>query len=322
MRELYIWRGFLPLNHTLLRGRTQTIIRASWIGILGNLALAVLKIVTGFLAGSQAVIGDGIDSFSDVAAYLITLITAKITRRPPDQKFPYGYSRAETIATKALAFFIFFAGAQLLFYNAENLWLETSRETPSKVAIYVTALSAAGKMLLAWWQFRLGRKTGSPMLMANAKNMRADIVLSAAVLLGVGASVWLDMPRIDTLMALAVSLWILKIGYEIFMESNTELMEGVDDMSVYQTVFEAADAVAGVHNPHRARIRSMSNLYLIDLDIEVESDLTVSEAHGIGSRVEEEIKNRLDNVYDIMIHIEPRGNVESNEQYGLTKEDV
>ncbi len=304
-----------------MRGRTQTIIRASWIGIFGNLALAALKIITGFLAGSQAVIGDGIDSFSDVAAYLITLITAKITCRPPDQKYPYGYSRAETIATKALAFFIFFAGAQLLFYNAENLFLD-SRQTPSRIAIYVTALSAAGKMLLAWWQFRLGKKTGSPMLMANAKNMRADIVLSLSVLLGVGASVWLDMPRIDTVMALGVSLWILKIGYEIFMESNTELMEGVDDMSVYQTVFEAADAVAGVHNPHRARIRSMSSLYLIDLDIEVEGELSVSEAHEIGSKVEEEIKNRLDNVYDIMIHVEPRGNVESNEQYGLTKEDV
>lgn len=274
------------------------------------------------MAGSQSVIGDGIDSLSDVATYLITLITARITQKPPSRKYPYGYSRAETIATKALAFFIFFAGAQLLFNNAENLLLGISREMPTSLAIYVTLFSVLGKLLLSWWQFNMGKRTKSTMLIANAKNMRADIVLSIAVLLGVSTSIYFRIPMVDTVMALVVSIWILKVGYEIFRESNTELMEGVEDMSVYQLVFEAADAVPGAHNPHRARIRRMSNLYLIDLDIEVEGELTVSESHKIGSKVEKEIKSRIKNVYDIMIHVEPKGNVEHNERYGLTKEDI
>lgn len=302
--------------------RIKIIIRASWIGIVANLLLALLKITAGFLANSQAVIGDGIDSLSDVATYLITLITARITQKPPCRKYPYGYSRAETIATKALAFFIFFAGAQLLFNNAKNLMLDISRELPTLLAIYVTIFSVVGKLLLSWWQFNMGKQTNSAMLIANAKNMRADIVLSIAVLFGLGISVYFHIPMVDTVMALGVSIWILKIGFEIFMESNTELMEGVEDMSVYQLVFEAADAVPGAHNPHRARIRKMSNLYLIDLDIEVEGGLSVAESHKIGSRVEREIKERIHNVYDIMIHVEPKGNVEHNERYGLRKEDI
>ncbi len=302
--------------------RIKIIIRASWIGIVGNLLLSVLKISIGFIANSQAVIGDGIDSLSDVATYFIILITARITQKPPSLKFPYGYSRAETIATKALAFFIFFAGAQLLFHNSGNLIRQIPREVPSLLAIYVTVFSIIVKLLLSWWQFQMGKRTNSTMLIANAKNMRADMILSAAVLIGAGTAVAFDLPLMDTIMAIGVSIWILKIGYEIFKESNTELMEGVDDMTVYQQVFEAADAVPGAHNPHRARIRKMSNLYLIDLDIEVEGNLTVAESHRIGSKVEKEIKERIHNVYDIMIHVEPKGNVEHNERFGLTKEDI
>lgn len=302
--------------------RIKTIIRASWIGIIGNLLLALLKVSVGFVSGSQAVVGDGIDSLSDVATYFITLLTARVAQKPPNRKYPYGYSRAETIATKALAFFILFAGAQLLYNNAKGLIMGVSREIPDALAVYVTLFSVFGKLLLSWWQFSLGKKTQSMMLLANARNMQADIVLSMAVLLGLSISVYFDIPMIDSFIALGVGGWIVKIGYGIFMESNTELMDGVDDMTVYEKVFEAADAVPGAYNPHRARIRKMSNLYLIDLDIEVDGTLNVAESHKIGSRVEKEIKNRIINVYDIMIHVEPKGNIERNERYGLTKEDV
>jgi cation diffusion facilitator family transporter len=130
------------------------------------------------------------------------------------------------------------------------------------------------------------------------------------------------MPLIDTLLAIVVSLWILRVGFRIFMESNTELMEGAQDVSVYEQVFEAADSVKGAYNPHRARIRRMSSFYLIDLDIEVDGGMTVDESHRIGVAVENEIKERLDNVYDIMIHIEPRGNVEEDEKFGLSPDQL
>lgn len=302
--------------------RVTLIIRASWIGIIGNALLAGVKVSIGFIANSQAVIGDGLDTLSDVATYVIILFMAQLSRKPPTVKYPYGYRRAETIASKFLSFFIFFAGAQLLYNNVVQLISGDARELPGALAVYVTGLSIVIKSLLAGWQFRIGRKTGSSMLIANAKNMRADIVLSLAVLAGIGTTRLLNMPVIDTVFAIGVSLWILKIGFEIFMESNTELMDGVRDTSVYEEVFAATDSVEGAHNPHRARIRKMSNLYLIDLDIEVDESMSVAESHKIGVAVEDKIKERLENVYDIMIHIEPKGNVEKDEKFGLSREDL
>nr|WKN37845.1 cation diffusion facilitator family transporter [Tunicatimonas sp. TK19036] len=302
--------------------RTRTIITASWVGLIGNLLLSLVKIIVGWLSSSQAVLGDGIDSLSDVAAYLVTLVTARITQRPPDVKYPYGYNRAETIASKALSFFIFFAGAQLFYNNLMDLVQGIERPIPSLLALYVSGFSVLGKLGLALWQFRVGRRTQSPMLIANAKNMQADIVLSAVVLVGVGLSVVKQWPMIDTILALLVSLWILRIGYQIFKESNTELMDGVDDTSLYQQVFTAVKSVPGVHNPHRARIRKLANAYVVELDIEVAGDLSVMEAHQLGVEVEQQIKATLTNVYDIMIHVEPRGNVEKHEKFGLSREDV
>jgi cation diffusion facilitator family transporter len=305
-----------------LNPRTRTIIAASWVGLIGNLLLSLLKISVGWLSGSQAVLGDGIDSLSDVAAYLVTLVAARITERPPDVKYPYGYRRAETIASKALSFFIFFAGAQIFYNNLLDLLQGADRPIPTVLAIYVSGISALGKLALALWQFRVGRRVKSPMLIANAKNMQADIVLSTVVLVGVGLSVWQRWPMVDTVLALLVSLWILRIGYKLFKESNTELMDGVEDTTVYQQVFAAVKSVPGVHNPHRARIRKLANAYVVELDIEVAGDLSVAEAHELGVAVEEQIKATLDNVYDVMIHVEPRGNVEKHERFGLSRKDV
>lgn len=300
----------------------RLIIRASWVGIITNGLLAVVKVVIGFIANSQAVIGDGLDTLSDVATYVIILFMAKLSRKPPTVRYPYGYRRAETIASKFLSFFIFFAGAQLLYNNSIQLINDKTRELPGSLALYVTGLSIIIKTLLASWQFRIGRRTNSDMLITNAKNMRTDIFLSLAVLAGVAATLRLEIPMIDTVFAIGVSLWILKIGFEIFMESNTELMDGVHDTSVYEQVFTATDSVKGAHNPHRARIRKMSNLYLIDLDIEVDENMSVAESHKIGVEVEDKIKEKLENVYDIMIHIEPKGNVEIDEKYGLSRDDL
>jgi cation diffusion facilitator family transporter len=300
----------------------KRIVRASWIGIIANALLAIIKIIAGFITNSQAVIGDGLDTLADVATYVIILFMAKLSHKPPTARYPYGFRRAETIASKLLSFFIFFAGAQLLYNNIEQLISGENRELPGAMAIYVTGLSIVIKSVLAGWQFRIGRRTKSSMLIANAKNMRSDIVLSLSVLAGLWATRLFDLPIIDTIFAIGVSLWILKIGFEVFMDSNTELMDGVKDTSIYEQVFRATDEVEGAYNPHRARIRKMSNLYLIDLDIEVDESMSVAESHTIGVAVEEKIKERLENVYDIMIHIEPKGNVEKDEKFGISRDDL
>jgi cation diffusion facilitator family transporter len=302
--------------------RTKSIIRAAWIGIMGNVLLALFKISGGFIAGSWAVIGDGVDTTSDIVSFIVILIAARITARPPSPQYPYGYDRAETIATKLLAFVIFFAGAQLLFISISSFFEDEVRAIPSMLAIYITLGSVIGKLLLTWWMYRQGKNTQSSMLLANAKNMRTDIVLSLTVLSGLFFAIYRQVALIDPIMTIVVSLWIMYTGFGIFMETSRELMDGVSDTTLYKKIFDAVKSVPGAYNPHRARIRKMANMYLIDLDIEVDAHLNVLEAHEIGEAVEQSIKHNIRNVYDIMVHIEPVGHVEKGEKFGLTRRDV
>ncbi len=300
--------------------RARRIKRASWVGIWGNLVLAVAKIVAGLVAGSLAVVGDGIDSTTDIVTSMITLLAARIIDRKPDQRYPYGYKRAETIATKLLSFIIFFVGAQLALSTVRRIIAGGAEALPGPLAIYVTLVSIAGKVLLAIYQMRAGRRVASSMLIANGKNMQNDVIVSVAVLVGLGFTFILRVPILDAITGLLVSAWILRVAFGIYMESNTELMDGLQDTTIYPALFEAVSSIPGASNPHRARVRRLAETYIVDLDIEVDAGLTVRDAHQIAKRVEQAIRERLPNVYDIMVHVEPLGNVERQEKYGVAAE--
>jgi len=294
---------------------------ASLTALFGNTALAAAKIWTGIHAGSIAVIGDGIDSSVDVLIAIMSLIVARIISRPADETHPWGHGRAETVATALLACILFFAGAQLVLNSGRDIIFGAEREVPSISAIVITIVSIEGKLLLAWSLHLFGKKADSPMLKANAKNMAADVLLSTGVLAGLGLSMFFDVGVIDTWAAGLVGLWVIKSALKILMEANAELMDGSSDRAYYQVLFDAVNSVEEVGNPHRVRMRRIAGLWDIDIDIEVPPDKTVIEAHRIARKVEKAIKARVENVYDIMIHVEPAGNME-NEGYGLSEKSL
>lgn len=300
--------------------RNQQIKKASWVGIIGNTILAIAKITIGFISGSLAVIGDGIDTATDILTYFITLLAARIMNKPPNYKYPYGYNRAEAVATKALSFVIFFAGAQLFLSTLLRLIKNEPHQIPTLLAIYVTVFSIVSKAGLAFYQFRIGRKIASNMLIANAKNMRNDILISASVLIGLVFTQILHLPILDLITAMAVSIWIMKIGFEIFMETSRELMDGTDNPEIYYKIFDAVEEVGAV-NPHRVRIRKLSNLYTVALDIEMDGKMTIEEGHIMAKKVEINIKERVENIYDVLVHVEPKGNVEK-EKFGLSRDNI
>ena len=285
----------------------KQIVRASYISTIGNGLLAAAKIVTGFVCGSAAVVGDGIDSASDVAISVVMIVTAKIMGRKPNRKYVYGYAKAESIATKILSMVIFFAGAEMLVSGIRHLFSEEPRTMPGAVAIYVTAASILCKYFLSLYQTRVGRRTGSSMLIANGINMRNDMVISLSVLAGLFFSFILDMPILDSVTALVVSCFIIWSAIRIFMDSNVELMDGVKDVSVYQKIADATEKVEGVSHPHRIRSRSIGGKYMITLDVEADGNLTLSQAHALASQVERNIRETIPEVYDIVVHVEPFG---------------
>jgi len=297
--------------------RYRIIRTASLIALFGNAALAVIKIGIGLFSGSLAVLGDGIDSSTDVVIAIMSLAVAGIISQPADNEHPWGHGRAETIATTVLAFILFFAGGQLILSAIHKLQSGETAVAPGPIALAATIISIFGKIALALSQFALGKKSGSSMLMANGKNMRNDVVISLSVLVGLALSIGFDLPIADMVVAILVGLWVLKSAVGVFLEANMELMDGSADHGPYAAVFEGVRSVPGAGNPHRARMRRIAGLWDIDLDIEIDPDLSVRKAHDIAGAVEHAIKERLEGVYDIVVHIEPAGLFSKHEKEGF-----
>ena len=259
--------------------REKILIRTSWVSTIGNAILSASKIIVGLFAGSLAVLGDGIDSATDVIISIVMIFTARIMNRPPSKKYVFGYEKAEGIATKILSLVIFYAGKQ-------------------------------------------GKRIDSSLLTANAINMRNDVIISSGVLVGLVFTFIFKLPILDSITGLIISLFIIKSSVSIFIDSNVELMDGVKDVNVYNKIFEAVEEVPGASNPHRVRSRMIGNLYMITLDIEVNPQITITQAHEIAESVEKSIKSSIDNVYDILVHVEPAGECQTNEKFGIDKDMV
>lgn len=302
--------------------RNKIIQAASIISVAGNAVLALSKITVGIYAGSLSVLGDGLDSITDVFISVITLAISVIITQPPDREHPYGHFRAETIATSVLAFIMFFIGGQLAISTVDKFINHEYNRLPGTLAVYVTVFSITGKLLLSWSQYTLGKKAESPMIIANGKNMRNDIITSCGVLTGLGFIYFFKMPVIDRILAVIIGIWIMVSAVRIFMGTITEIMEGESDMTIYNRIFDEVKGVDGLSNPHRVRVSKLGINYIIEMDVEVDGDSTIKYAHDRVKILEERMKVSIPNVYDIVIHIEPAGNFERQECWGLKEKDL
>lgn len=300
----------------------SALVIASWVSLLGNAFLAIIKLFVGFISGSFAVIADGIDSTADIISSIVTLVAARIVSKPPNIRYSYGYIKADTVATKVLSMLIFLAGAQLGIATVKRLINNPPSEAPSVIAIYVTIFSIIGKILLSLYLRHTGKVKVNNTLVTMGINMRNDMLISFTVLISLITSIYLKIGIIDVVIGMLISAFIMYEAIRIFLKSNIDLMDGIDDPDLYNRIFCAIKKVEGASNPHRARARKIGSHFMINLDVEVDPDLTVKDAHDIAINVEKTIKQDIANVYDVMVHIEPKGNEEKYEKFGITENHI
>jgi cation diffusion facilitator family transporter len=308
-------------NSSITQDKTADVRLAAIIALAGNALLAALKIYAGLASGSTALFGDGVDSSADVLISIVTLAVVRVISKPADAGHPWGHGRAETVMTAFMSFALFFMGAQVIAGAVSELVSGPGSAAPPFFAVVITLVSIAGKTLLACCQYILGRRAGSAMIKANAKNMAGDVLISLGVLAGLWISRITGSSYADAVIAGLIGCWIIRTAVGIFLEANLELMDGSRDTQPYRVVIDAVNAVEGASNPHRARMRRVAGFWDIDFDIDVDPEGTVTQAHDLASQVEEEIKRRLENVFDIMIHVEPGGE-HADESFGLTEEMI
>lgn len=275
---------------------------AVW-GVFGNFVLTAVKIFAGVMGHSMALVADGIHSGADLISSLAVLIGLRISERPPDEEHNYGHAKAEAVAQKVVALFLILAGFEV-GNSAIHGFSQAHPAPPSMLALVVAGGSMVIKWIMYWSQRRIALKTGSHSLMASAKDNWMDVISSAVATAAIfGAQ--LGVPHLDAVGALVVSALVVWLGIGIFSEAANDLMDRAADEFVVQEILEVCHGVTGVLEVSDIRTR-MSGVYvLVDLEIEVESRLSLVDAHEISHRVKDAVLT-LPRIQDVTVHVNPK----------------
>ncbi len=286
------------------RERARAAQRVTLVGAVVNLVLAVGKIVIGTLGQSQALVADGIHSLSDLVSDAVVLVATRHGSREPDPQHPYGHGRIETVATVAVGMLLFGVTAGIVYDAARRL---TSPETllhPGPLALVAALLSVLAKEALTRYTLRVARRIRSALLRANAWHHRSDAISSVVVIIGVAGSM-AGLPYLDAVAAIFVALMIAKIAWDLSWGGIRELIDtGLDPEDVTR-IRQVILSVHGVRAMHMLRSRRMGADALVDVHILVDPRLSVSEGHQISETVRAKLVRELEDVTDVMVHIDP-----------------
>jgi len=268
-----------------------------------NIAVALIKLFFGLLAGSISMIADSFHSFFDSTSNIIGLVAIRIASKPPDQDHPYGHSKYENFATIAIASLIFLASIEIIRGAGQRLFSgDYSTLNISAITFMAMIVTVVINYLVARYEKRKGVELSSPFLEADAMHTRTDIYVSISVLFGF-LMVKMGYPIFDPAVAIFIVVLIVKMGYGIIKQSSVVLcdMSTLDEAKIYAVVL----AVKGVEGCHKIRTRgSESNIY-IDLHIKVNPDVPIKDAHEISHKVVDEIKRSFNGIKDVIVHAEP-----------------
>ncbi len=297
-------------------GRYRTARRVTVVGAAVNLVLAVAKVVIGWLAHSQALIADGVHSLSDLASDAVVLLAAKHASREADREHPYGHGRIETAATVALGVALIAVGLGIAIDAGRHLLDPALLAVPGTAALAVAVASVLSKEWLYHYTVRVARALRSDMLRANAWHHRTDAVSSLVVLAGVGGAM-AGFPYLDAVAAIGVAGFIVKIGWDLAFRSVRELIDTALEPERVEAIRRAILAVDGVRSLHMLRTRRMGPDALVDVHIQVDPRLSVSEGHQIGETVRRRLIEQIDEVADVTVHVDPEDDAEGPRCEGL-----
>jgi len=284
--------------------RLHTTRKVTLVGAVMNLVLAAGKVLFGFVAQSQALIADGIHSLSDLLSDALVYYAAGHASHGPDSEHPYGHGRFETAATLGLGILLVLAAVGIGWDAVERLFTPEALWHPGALALVVALLSIIVKEWLYHYTLRAARRVRSDMLRANAWHHRSDAVSSVVVLIGVGGTM-AGLPYLDAIGAIVVAVMIAHIGWELGLPAFHELVDAGLNEERVRKIREIIIGIGGVRAIHMLRTRSLGGRASVDVHVLVEPWLSVSEGHMISQKVMDSLLEKVDEVSDVTVHIDP-----------------
>ena len=290
--------------------REKSIVRVTVWGAVVNVVLAVAKLVAGIVGRSAAMTADAIHSFSDLVSDVIVLVMVKVASRGNDKDHEYGHGKFETLATVAVALLLLAVGGKMLadgvsriagFFRGEQM------AVPGMIAFWAALVSIAVKEALYQWTAHVGRKFDSPAVVTNAWHHRSDALSSVGSAVGIALASLLGgkWAIMDSVVACAISIFIIRIGVKMALPALRELTEASLPEETENEIRDVILSVDGVLDVHAMKTRKTGPDIIIESHIVVDPEMTVFQAHLITEYAEDRLRERFGQKTQISLHVEP-----------------
>lgn len=299
--------------------REKIVRKVTWVGLWVNLFLAAIKFTAGIYGRSQALVADAIHSLTDLTTDIAVIAGSHYWSRPPDENHPYGHRRLETLVTVFIGVVLIAAGIGI-GWKAISALQEKHASPPGWIAVAAALASIVCKESIYRWTAMTGRRVKSAALAANAWHHRTDAFSSIPVLIAVaGARVFPSWSFLDHLGAVVVSMFILHASIKIIWPGLSELIDVGAPKETRKKIRDIALKNEGVLQVHDIRTRYISSSIQVDLHIVVDGLITVRQGHDIADDVKARIIDRIPEVLDVIVHVDPPERAAREDEFEFAK---
>lgn len=292
------------MNKTFTNGKRarHTIL----LSLFGNIVLVFVKLITGFVGNSFALIADAIESAGDVFSSFIIYLGLKVSDKPSDKDHPFGHGKVEPIISFLVVFFLIVSAGFIAYQAISNI--QSPQTMPSPYTLIVLAGVILYKELLYQFVNKKSKQTDSTSLKADAWHHRSDAITSLAAFVGIGLALMLGegYEQIDDWAALVASAIIVVNAYFVFRPALGELLDEQNHDELIDEVRGIAEKVTGVIDTEKCFIRKFGMRYVVDIHVRVSATLTVAEGHTIGHNVQNIVRVNFPQIEHVFTHVEPK----------------
>lgn len=283
--------------------RYNDIKKASILGIVGNIFLFVIKAIIGFVTKSQSMIADSFNSASDILSSLMTYIGNKIASKPRDKDHNLGHGKAEYIYSMLISITIIIVSV-LLFKDSLLILIHKQKYTFSIWLIIVCIITIGIKFSLYIYTNELYKKHNNLLIKANSKDHINDCLVTTLNLVSCILSLF-NIFIFDGIVGMLISLWMLKSAISIYLESYNVLMDKAMNSEEKRKVLEIVSSHSEIVKTNHFNSTPVGYKYQVSLTIFVDGNLSTFESHKIADDLEKEIINEIEEVYLVIIHVNP-----------------
>lgn len=281
-------------------------LRVSKISIAVNIALSLIKLLAGIIAGSGAMISDAVHSASDVFSTFIVIIGVNLSGKKSDSDHRYGHERLECVASIVLAIVLAATGLGIGYSGLQKVrgtgWGEL--EIPGAAALAAAVLSIVVKEWMYWYTRGAAKKINSGALMADAWHHRSDALSSVGAFVGIlGAR--MGFPILDPAASIVICVFIESAAFGIFKDAIDKMIDKSCPEATVEEMKKVISELRGVERVDDIKTRIFGSKIYVDVEIAADGNMTLTEAHEIAEGVHDVVENNFSDVKHCMVHVNP-----------------